>query len=235
MSHFIGLVVMTPKYDENHTIEDALDKYNENNDVPEYCTGAVSDKDKMDFLKYYISGDCKVSDEEFLTFYPDAMSRFDSLYEKRGDDWNSGRWRKDSDGVWKDYSTYNPDSKWDWWTFGGRWDEAIKTKSGEYVNECLLGEIDLAPFKDSDYKGEPEEDWLGRKMKVLKDEVRWHITENNLPFALVIDGEWYEKGKMGWWGITTDEISHEEWSAKVAERLKDLDPKSKVYSVDFHI
>ncbi len=36
MSHFCGLVIMTPNYLKNHTLEDSLAKYDENLDVPEY-------------------------------------------------------------------------------------------------------------------------------------------------------------------------------------------------------
>ena len=42
------------------------------------------------------------------------------------------------DGALRD--TYNPLSKWDWWTIGGRWDEQYKDRQGETVAN-LLSEI----------------------------------------------------------------------------------------------
>jgi len=45
-------------------------------------------------------------------------------------------------------STYNPNSKWDWYSVGGRWDNFLKTKNGEYVNECLVKDLDLTPNKE---------------------------------------------------------------------------------------
>lgn len=39
-------------------------------------------------------------------------------------------------------STYNPNSKWDWYVIGGRWDKCLKTLSGEEVNEAYVNEID---------------------------------------------------------------------------------------------
>lgn len=39
-------------------------------------------------------------------------------------------------------STYNPNSKWDWYVIGGRWDKSLKTLSGEEVNEAYVNEID---------------------------------------------------------------------------------------------
>ncbi len=46
---------------------------------------------------------------------------FESCYKKYGEDWNGNRWRKGEDGVWREYSTYNPNAKWDWYVLGGRW------------------------------------------------------------------------------------------------------------------
>ena len=57
MSHFCGLVVLTPKYLENHNLEDSLEKYNENLEVPEYSKGEVSDYEKVEFIMYYLKED----------------------------------------------------------------------------------------------------------------------------------------------------------------------------------
>ena len=46
-------------------------------------------------------------------------------------------------------STYNPNSKWDWYTIGGRWNNYLKTLSGETTNEDYASEIDwkdIIPF-----------------------------------------------------------------------------------------
>ena len=39
-------------------------------------------------------------------------------------------------------STYNPNSKWDWYSIGGRWDGNLITKSGENVNTAHVNKID---------------------------------------------------------------------------------------------
>lgn len=39
-------------------------------------------------------------------------------------------------------STYNPNSKWDWYSVGGRWNKYIKTLDGEQVNEAYVNEVD---------------------------------------------------------------------------------------------
>ena len=280
MSHFCGLVVLTPEYLENHSFEDSLDKYDENIEVEEYYKGEVSDSEKCEFLEYYgFVGHCideryqklfvkyiknnigfetqKQYKEnrsgftykgyyEYLTYknkksfgrffkkcFPDLFDRFDEMYAEHGDSWNGNTWHKNDEGVWCRYSTYNPDSKWDWYSVGGRWDKAIKTKSGEFVNECLAKEIDLTPYPSECY--EDDTDWQGNPFKRLKDEYDWHYTNDDMPFCVVIDGEWYERGQMGWWACVSNEKDKDVWNEEVAKMLAEIPADSEVYNVDFHI
>lgn len=46
-------------------------------------------------------------------------------------------------------STYNPDSKWDWYEVGGRWSNMLTTIDGEKVDECLVKHLNLTPDKES--------------------------------------------------------------------------------------
>ena len=174
--------------------------------------------------------------ELFKSIYPDLFAKFDELYQKNGNDWNSCHWRiSETSGCWEEYSTYNPNSKFDWYDCCGRWSGCLKTKSGEYVNECLLGEIDWTDFKPEDYEDEEKEDWLGKKYKPLKEDVMYHFTKSAPPFCLVVDGQWFEKGKMLYWAITENEISKEDWSKQFFEILEKLPEDSFCYNIDFHI
>lgn len=56
-----------------------------------------------------------------------------------------------------------------------------------------------------------------------------------IPFAFVKDGEWYEKGRMGWWGIVTESMDDEVWDAEVRKALKDLPGNTKLTLIDCHI
>lgn len=56
-----------------------------------------------------------------------------------------------------------------------------------------------------------------------------------VPFAVVKDGQWHERGKMGWWGCVSDEQDHDAWCAKVSELLDGLPPDTLVTMVDCHI
>jgi len=63
-----------------------------------------------------------------------------------------------------------------------------------------------------------------------------HCTNRALvPFSILLDGEWYEKGKMGWWGMVSDEKGQEEWNAKVAELYDTLADDAWLILMDCHI
>lgn len=291
MSHFCGLVILTPEYAKVNGMDDSLAKYDENLETPEYRKCDLSDNDKQRFLEYYLIN--KSEDKQlheaykkfklgFITFmrgkkgyltqkqyqekypnardketkegwasaliyenpekwveyfkkgYPEFWNSFEDTYAEFGDDWNGNSWRKDEDGVWAVYSSYNPNSKWDWYSVGNRWSNSIKTKSGEFVDMCKFDEIDFEPYSDDCYEG--GKDWLGNPCKKLKEGYEWHYdNKDNFPFCLIIDGVWYEKGDMGWWGMVANEKGEEEWNGEVAALLEKIPADSDVYNVDFHI
>lgn len=171
----------------------------------------------------------------FIEKFPELFAEFDNQYEEHGEDWNDSRWKKNDNGVLEEWSTYNPDSKYDWYSLGGRWGKSIKTKSGEFVDECFLDEIDWSPFKPEDYEEEAKKDWSGKEYHPLKENVQYHYTENDVPFCLIIDGVWYERGKMGWWACVSDEKEKGDWNEEFMKLIKALPEKSIVANYDFHI
>lgn len=54
-------------------------------------------------------------------------------------------------------------------------------------------------------------------------------------FVVVKDGKWYEKGKVGWWGIVRGRVLNSEWSKKYDELLRSLQPNNVITIVDCHI
>ena len=55
--------------------------------------------------------------------------------------------------------------------------------------------------------------------------------------ALVVvkDGEWFEKGKMGWWGVCHDEKKDEDWNSQFADLIANLPETAWLSMVDCHI
>ena len=103
------------------------------------------------------------------------------------------------------YSTYNYDAKWDWYQQGGRFSEWLKLKDEDYSTS--FAEI---------------------------GEVDWDKTRP--PFCFVTEeGEWIEKGKMGWWCLTENEKDDLTWEEEFKEYVKSLPEDMPVTVIDFHI
>ncbi len=106
-------------------------------------------------------------------------------------------------------SAYNPASQWDWYEVGGRWDGNLKIHLEE---------------DDEEHRGCSQADFY---------EIDWDATD--LPFAFVtVHGEWIQQGKMGWWGMSTDDDEfryNNDWK----RQLKVTGPDVKVTLVDCHI
>lgn len=55
------------------------------------------------------------------------------------------------------------------------------------------------------------------------------------PFAVVKDGQWYEKGEMGWWACVTNEKEQGEWNAQFNAMFDALPDDTLITVVDCHI
>lgn len=113
--------------------------------------------------------------------------------------------------------------------FKERWENYLKRNSdNSKVTTETLSEFKEACIEEDGYwrfgvrKGETKEKYIARR-------------EIPSTFAVVKDGEWYEKGNMGWWGIVTDEKDCKDWQETFAELLEDIDPETRVSVVDCHI
>lgn len=56
-----------------------------------------------------------------------------------------------------------------------------------------------------------------------------------VPFAVVWEGKWYEKGEMGWFGAVRDEKKSEDWNKEFFEMFSSLPGDTLVTMVDAHI
>lgn len=152
----------------------------------------------------------------------------------------------DKDGL---YWVSNPNAKWDWWVEGGRWDGWLVKKNGERCNRCLVKELDFegmrkaeledrAKWYDEEIEKAKEDDrkpfFFGFKETPTKEEyVNRKVWLS--PYAVLHEGEWIEKGEMGWWGIDDPHYTEEDWDKKFQEFFKTLDPETEIAIVDCHI
>ena len=209
MSHFVGLC-----FGDNW--ENNLDAYDENLEVEEYI---VHTKDEAIDIVKRNHAQAYESALEYLR-KPDVTESSKKYYESivdKGlfisyeDAWKEAKdWGYEIDENENLLSTYNPDSKWDWYVIGGRWNGFLHYKGTEpgfaETNEAYIHELDI------DYLLE------------------------HVPFCFITeDGEWREKGEMGWWGSVSNEQPEDSWKQQFVDYVKSLDPDCLVTVVDFHI
>ena len=159
MSHYAVLVI----HDKGQGIEELLAPYDENLKVEPYLKYKHDDAIEM-IKKEYIpfNNDIKeYSDNELLNWF---VKQYSSYFLKDGDI----------------YTTYNPNSKWDWYQIGGRFgsrlpltNEALKKEYSEYADYPFT---DIAPinYVNWKYKHLTEEE---------KNKIRrwWEINIYNMP------------------------------------------------------
>lgn len=54
-------------------------------------------------------------------------------------------------------------------------------------------------------------------------------------FAILKDGEWYEEGKMGWWGVAHNEKDENKWQEEFNKLFDSLSDDTLITIVDCHI
>lgn len=106
------------------------------------------------------------------------------------------------------WTTANPQARWDWWKVGGRW-------SGGLIP-----------------KGAQEDEASGMNVATL-DQVDLEKTHHT--WAILHDGEWIQRGKMGLFGTSQDDYSEEAWDVRWREYLQALPGDTIVTLVDCHI
>jgi len=309
MSHFTVMII-------GNNPERQLKPFDEGIEMPEYKTGVVSEKDLKTFKETYtiykegrsygVKSNKEAKENSKLTI--------SELYEKKGNDWNSGCWKLESDGSFGEYSTYSPKSKWDWYSLGGRWKGFLKLKEGKtgvlgesgaggneapkgnFADQAELGDIDIkriikdaraeakkryqkvekamggsipkikikwaeicddeGKYKDIEwskrndiYHSQPEIELFNKNCKELvgffgsiddyqltKEEYIEDAGNGALStFAVLKDGEWYEKGTMGWWGMVSDKKEQGNWNKEIVELLKGLPSNTLISIYDCHI
>jgi hypothetical protein len=97
-------------------------------------------------------------------------------------------------------TTRNPNSKWDWWVVGGRWDGEIQ---GSRRSDGEGG------FNFGDEHHEADHNVVKVKGILAAGGDEW------VPFAIVTpDGEWHERGSMGSFAMVSDKHSKHDWTTE---------------------
>lgn len=75
------------------------------------------------------------------------------------------------------------------------------------------------------------EDYNFTREEYIKNERNRAITT----YAIVKDSQWYSKGKMGWWGMSNDNFSQNEWNEKFNQMIDELPDDTILTLIDAHI
>lgn len=120
-------------------------------------------------------------------------------------------------GTGKHMSTSNEKARFDWYRIGGRWDGVM----------CALPEID---DREGGFNFGDGYETLERNSCLASE-----IKMKNTAFAVLTpDGEWHERGDMGWWGMVNGEKDKDVWEKEFRALLKKWKNCTAV-SVDVHI
>jgi hypothetical protein len=125
------------------------------------------------------------------------------------------------------------------------WCNEQETIPADRVDSARIGDIDFeGMLKDEKILLAETWDKAQKEKKgqasflygITKEMTKEQYIEKNSKFsthAVVKDGEWFEQGCMGWWGIVTDVNS--EWDKEFKKLLDGLSPKTRITIIDCHI
>jgi len=243
MSHFTVLVI-------GEDVEGQLLKYDENKDTPRYVSSTKEElilKGRNEIKKYkkgtyaeYLKDIKKYTDECKNPNHLKYVAEEFPLKLK----WTDEELYQDSIKYIEDaeigsngeiYSTYNPDSKWDCYSVGGRWAGSLKLK--ETVDKSKYPNVKFSWGWSDDEKRKVMTSPLVDIAQ--KRDIDFSNKDMNefATYAVVKDGVWYEKGQMGWWGFSSEtDKESDKWDKSFFDKwIKDLPDDTILTLVDCHI
>lgn len=249
MSHFPVLVIS--KSEDEFEITKLLADYDENIEYDPYIK--YTREEAIEYVRK--------ENAEMLAWHKQALEKEDnsSANRKHHLHWYNIRKERESwtdeqcyEDMHKDYpntdsdgnllSTYNPNSKWDWWVIGGRFScEHLRDKNTkEYTDEIWARDLDAQPDPEEyETRAKWWNDWVEDGDPTLKEQVTFDYSPewyketygdketyaliNSLPiFRAVVtpDGVWHEKGTVGWFGMSYETPEESlDWDVNFMERF----------------
>ena len=221
MSHFPGLVIVP----SNLSLEEVLAPYNEDQIVPRHIVATRAEviaKGRADIERYrsttyaeYLADPDAYADKVTATSHLEYLrDEFPKHLTWTDDEVHADevQWDEpedlDSDGNL--YSTGPVAARWDWYQVGGRW-------AGEWGADTFQSTtVALAALTG-----------------------RLQLPDAYAPRSIVTpDKGWVERGRMGWFGMSNDEHTADDWRALFLAALADAStsfPSARAHVVDFHI
>src|SRR3990172_4016315 len=183
MTHYTILVLYRGWLKEvEGKIAQMLAPYDENLDGPARIEVPVK-KAKTEFKK--VMKEPKTSNKPHMKEYKDNPKM---KYEEWAKTWY-GEQKVDKKG--NILTTYNQDSKWDWYSIGGRWHGSLILKAGA---KGTVGKPGIfGPTGEPGVEAPYREEIVGEAMDKRDG-------QPFTPCAVLDERGWLAAGKMGWWG-----------------------------------
>lgn len=237
MSHYAVAIIHRPDQD----IDDMLAPYDENIKVAPYVEHTK--QEAIDYVRKEWTGYQDKTDEE--------------CYEAIAEDYRENDLVDESGSL---YSTYNTNSKWDWYEVGGRFSNLLKGKDGLRYDEGCIRNMDFSMnmetynhslrFWDVAVDNKPLEPGETKEQFITfynenyfrtyyKGREAYAKTRASFSTYAVItpNGVWHAKGKMGWWGCSSETPEEaNDWDENYLERfINHADEDLMITIVDCHI
>ena len=275
MSHYSVAVIIKKGQSLEDALEKALAPFDENLEVPPYIAHTRKDlieKERLEYLvairerEILLSGNTEFNfrfKKEYLKeTLEERLKKIDIISDEELYQEAIRMYSPDSiDEYGNVISTYNPNSKWDWYEVGGRWSNLLTLKTGEKTDCDVIKEVSFEPDikeynkalrfwelyveKNEEDLTEEEKDEIGfvfyKKEYFLekygsKEEYAKAMSSFSTYAILDSDGVWHEPGAMGWFGMSHASIKEEK---KFTDNYMDIinreDPNNIIIIVDCHI
>src|SRR3990172_473980 len=185
MSHFTCVVVSRDGEDPESLLEPYVESDDGYDTHPHFFEFQI-EVEARDFEKTAtkIVNDLKKDDEERAEW---EQLLKDKKYKEIFSKWFGGEFYGGNWGYWR-----NPNAKWDWYAFGGRWAGYFKAKEGKTGEKGEVswgrekwkypeGYFDALNFEDIDWEGELEHEAkrvVKARQKASKEFDEWYKTES---------------------------------------------------------
>lgn len=287
MSHFTAHIFVPEEHatDQNSIdlwLHKVLDRYDENRQGPRRVDEVITREQLNEHRKSKYARDFI-----HITDGVEFLMKWTGL-PKDEIKWN------EADDTFMTYTYYNEESKWDWWTIGGRWSnffgstDIIKVVDIDWNTNLAIRDLEANTTYDEYERAaaglEIEHRWSDLLERVEAGEMKidaardmyhsqpWYVAARSVmdpfmmegvesyfmigsggreafikrernkvgvPFAFIdFDGEWHEKGSMGWFGMTIGESAQDVWATEYfnyLEQVRGDQPNAVVVNVDCHI
>lgn len=249
MTHYTVMVI-------GENIEEILAPYDENLQVDPYIN-TLSDKVLAEFEHVYNEYKNRKENGKELSEIGEYTLTRPPIRE-----WWKRYHGEELDADGNALSTYNPDSKWDWYSVGGRWSGSLITKKQHTVDQAKKGDIDWDAMEQESYKDVLEE-WdrwflpkgnkdsyaahynkeyvLNERKRLLRvygdRETYAKVVGKYAPYACVDTHGWHAPGRMGWFGSSSESNDEmEAWIKTFYKKfIEPLSDDTMITIVDCHI